>query len=149
MLNSKQRAQLRAIASSYDTIMQIGKGGIPDTLVEQVKDALRVRELIKLRCLENSEYGPREAAEELAEKTGSEVVAVIGSRLVLYKRNPQDIKIFFEGEKRPAEKTTAKKATAKGLPLSRKKAAAARAERLEKEKPARKYYHSRGSRKPD
>lgn len=90
MLTSKQRSTLRGIASTYETIFQIGKGGIQETLITQVNDALRAREMIKLRVLENSAYTAREAAEEIAEKTGSEVVQVIGSRFVLFKRNPKD-----------------------------------------------------------
>lgn len=90
MLNSKQRAALRGIASTTDTIFQIGKGGISDALISQVNDALRKRELVKLRVLDNSMYTAREAAEEIAEKTGSDVVQVIGSRFVLFKRNPKE-----------------------------------------------------------
>lgn len=90
MLNSKQRAALRGIASTMDTIFQVGKGGISDMLISQVNDALRKRELIKLRVLDNSMYTAREAAEEIAEKTGSDVVQVIGSRFVLFKRNPKE-----------------------------------------------------------
>ena len=89
MLTSKQRAVLRGMANSMDTIFQVGKGGISDTLVAQTDDALRARELIKLRVLENSSYTAREAAEQLAEQTGSDVVQVIGSRFVLYRRNPK------------------------------------------------------------
>ena len=89
MLTSKQRAVLRGMANSMDTIFQVGKGGISDTLVAQTDDALRARELIKLRVLENSGYTAREAAEQLAEQTGSEVVQVIGSKFVLYRRNPK------------------------------------------------------------
>ncbi|CBL17426.1 ribosome assembly RNA-binding protein YhbY [Ruminococcus champanellensis] len=89
MLTSKQRAVLRGMANSMDTIFQVGKGGISDTLVAQTDDALRARELIKLRVLENSGYTAREAAEQLAEQTGSDVVQVIGSRFVLYRRNPK------------------------------------------------------------
>ena len=90
MLTSKHRAKLRSIASTEDTIFQIGKGGIPDTLVNQVEDALRVREIVKIKVLDNSAYTSREAADELAEKTGSDVVQVIGSKLVLYKKNPKE-----------------------------------------------------------
>lgn len=90
MLNSKQRAVLRGIASNYETIFQIGKGGISETLISQVDDALRKRELIKLRVLDNSMYTAREAAEEIASKTGADVVQVIGSRFVLFKRNPKE-----------------------------------------------------------
>lgn len=90
MLNSKQRALLRRIASNYETIFQIGKGGISETLISQVDDALRKRELIKLRVLDNSMYTAREAAEEIASKTGADVVQVIGSRFVIFKRNPKE-----------------------------------------------------------
>lgn len=74
MLTSKQRAALRGIAAEYDTIFQVGKGGVSEALISQVADALRKRELIKLRVLDNSGYTSREAAEEIADKTGSEVV---------------------------------------------------------------------------
>lgn len=90
MITSKQRAYLRSLANSIDTIFQIGKGGIPDTLTAQVDDALRARELIKLKVLDNSIYSAKEAAAELAEKTGADVVQVIGSKLVLYKPNPKE-----------------------------------------------------------
>ena len=90
MLISKQRSKLRGIASTYETIFQVGKNGIQDTLIAQVNDALRVRELIKLRVLDNSPYTAREAADEIAEKTGADVVQVVGSRFVLFKRNPKE-----------------------------------------------------------
>lgn len=90
MLTSKQRAALRSIAASYDTIFQIGKGGITDVLCNEVDSALRKRELIKLRVLDNSGYTSREAAEQLAEATGADVVQVIGSRFVLFRRNPKE-----------------------------------------------------------
>ena len=96
MLTSKQRAYLRGIASSYDTIMQIGKGGINDNLLKTVSDALEARELIKLRVLENSDYTPREAADELAEKLGADVVIVIGTKFVLYRESEKNKKISLE-----------------------------------------------------
>ena len=91
MLTSKQRATRRGIASTYETIFQVGKGGISDTLVQQVSDALRKRELIKIHVLDNCPLSAREAAE----KTESDVVQVIGSRLVLFKRNPKEPVIKF------------------------------------------------------
>jgi RNA-binding protein len=90
MLTSKQRAYLRGLASGYETIFQIGKGGISDNLIMQVNDALRKRELIKMRVLDNAMLTAKEAAEELSAQTKSEVVQVIGSKFVLFKRNPQD-----------------------------------------------------------
>lgn len=93
MLTSKQRAKLRGLANSMDTILQVGKGGIGDALIKQVDDALNARELIKMRVLETAPAFARETAEELAQKTRSEVVFVIGTRFVLYRRNPKDPKI--------------------------------------------------------
>ena len=85
MLNSKQRAQLKSIAAGLEPTFQIGKGGINDAQVAQIDDYLRVHEIIKIKCLDNS----REAAEEIAERIGAEVVIAIGSKAVLYKRNPE------------------------------------------------------------
>lgn len=89
MLTSKQRAKLRGIASTADTIGQIGKGGITETVVDQVSQALTARELVKYRVLETCPLSPKEVAQELAQKTGAQVVNVIGSRVVLYRSNPE------------------------------------------------------------
>lgn len=96
MLTSKQRAYLRGLASSYDTIMQIGKGGVNDNLVKTISDALEARELIKLRVLENSDYTPREAADEISAKVGADVVTVIGTKFVLYRESQKNKKIFLD-----------------------------------------------------
>jgi len=90
MLTSKQRAYLRGLASDYDTIYQIGKGGVTEALCKDVSEALRKRELIKLKVLDNSGWTAKKASEAVAEATGSEVVQVIGSKFVLFKRNPKD-----------------------------------------------------------
>lgn len=95
MITSKQRAYLRGLANSTETILQIGKGGIGDNLKKQVDDALTARELIKLRCLETADVTPREAAGTLAEATGADVVQVIGARLVLYRPAPKEPKIVL------------------------------------------------------
>ena len=84
-LTSKQRAQLRSLATNMDTIVRVGKDGIGDNLVKQVNDALEARELIKGRVLENSMLTAREAAEELAVAARCGVVQVIGSKFVLYR----------------------------------------------------------------
>ena len=84
-LTSKQRAQLRSLANSIDTIVHVGKDGLGENLVKQADDALEARELIKGKVLENSMLTAREAAEELAVATRSEVVQVIGTKFVLYR----------------------------------------------------------------
>ncbi|MBE6691600.1 MAG: ribosome assembly RNA-binding protein YhbY [Ruminococcaceae bacterium] len=93
MLTSKQRAQLRSIASNEPTIMQVGKSGVTETMVKTVSDALEARELIKMRVLENSGEAARDVAEALAEATGAEVVAVIGKCLILYRESETKKKI--------------------------------------------------------
>jgi RNA-binding protein len=96
MLSSKQRAQLRGMANTIDTIIQIGKGGITENVVAQVSSALAARELIKGRVLESSMMTAREAADELSRLCRAETVTTIGSRFVLYKENheiPKDKRI--------------------------------------------------------
>ena len=95
MITTKQRAQLRGLANPLEVILQVGKGGIIDTLVKQVDDALTARELIKIKVLENAPVNAREAAQELAEKTGADVVQVIGMKVSLYRRNNKEPKIIL------------------------------------------------------
>ena len=85
MLNSKQRATLKSVASRTDAIFQIGKGGLNDAAVKSIGDALEARELVKISVLDNSDEDPREAGEEIARATGSEVVAVIGRKIILFR----------------------------------------------------------------
>lgn len=87
MLTSKQRAFLRGLANDYEVILTVGKGGIVDTLVKQANDALTARELIKCQALEASPLTSREAADELALATNSDVVQVIGRKFILFRRN--------------------------------------------------------------
>lgn len=93
VLTSKQRAKLKGMANGLDTIGQVGKGGIVDTLVKQTDDALAARELIKMRVLDNAPVSAREAAEELAHRVGAQVVQVIGSRFVLFRPDPENTRI--------------------------------------------------------
>ena len=96
MLTSKQRAYLRSLAVNEDTILMMGKSGMSPELAKQADDALEKRELIKGRVLpESSPMTSREAAKELARQTNSEVVQVIGSRFVLYRKKKKDPKIVL------------------------------------------------------
>lgn len=96
MLTSKQRAKLRGIANGYDTILQVGKGGIGDALIKQVDDALTARELIKMRALETAPELSKETACQIAQLTNSDVVQVIGTRFVLYRKNKKEPKINID-----------------------------------------------------
>ena len=93
MLNSKQRAYLRSLSQNYDTIFQIGKGGITEQTCIQIANALEARELIKARVLENSGYTAKEAANIIAEVIECEVVSCVGSRFVLYKESEKKKRI--------------------------------------------------------
>ena len=93
MLTSKQRAYLRGLANTEKAIMQIGKGGVGENMAKTVSDALEARELIKLSVLENCEYTPKEAANELAAATGSDVVGVVGRKIILYRESVNNKRI--------------------------------------------------------
>lgn len=96
MLTSKQRAYLRSLAVNEDTILMVGKSGMSPEVIKQADDALEKRELIKGRVLvETSPLSPREAAEDIACQTGSDVVQVIGSKFVLYRKKKKDPKIVL------------------------------------------------------
>ena len=74
-------------------IIQVGKGGIAENLLITVSDALEARELIKLNVLENSGYTAREAANEIADEIGADVVSVVGKKFVLYRESVNNKKI--------------------------------------------------------
>lgn len=104
-LTSKQRAQLRGLANGLDTIVHIGKDGLGDNLVQQANEALEARELIKCRVLENAMLTPKEACQELAKRTRSEAVQVIGTKFVLYRQSHRkDIEHIVLVKSKPAKK---------------------------------------------
>ena len=87
MLNSRQRATLKAAASRMDAIFQIGKGGIGDAAIKSIADALEARELVKISVLDNADEDVREAGETLAQRTDSELVCVIGRKIILFRES--------------------------------------------------------------
>ncbi len=98
-MTSKQRAFLRSLAVDIDTIIMVGKGGMSDNIIKQADDALTARELIKGKVLNSSEVTPRDAAEQIAMATSSEVVQVIGTKFVLYRKNKDEPKIVLPKDK--------------------------------------------------
>ena len=100
MLTSKQRAYLRGLANDYDSLFQVGKSGVTETVLKQVEDALRARELIKINSLENTPLSPKEVAQEVSEKVKCDVVQVVGRKIILYKRNDKDPKIVLPKNKK-------------------------------------------------
>ena len=87
MLTSKQRAYLRSLANTEDAIFQVG--GVNENLIAQLNDALKARELIKIKVLETAMLSAREACDMVCEATGAMPVQCIGSRFVIYKRNDE------------------------------------------------------------
>lgn len=90
-MTSKERAYLKGLANRVPSLYQVGKDGVSENVVKQIDDALSARELIKGNVLENSMMTAREVAEELAEKTGAQVVQVIGNRFILYRRTDKNL----------------------------------------------------------
>lgn len=87
MLTGKQKRHLRSMGNEMDPILQVGKGGVTETVVIQTNQTLEVRELIKCRALQNSPEDPKAVAAELAEQTGAELVQVIGRNFLLFKQS--------------------------------------------------------------
>lgn len=90
MLNSKQRSKLRSIAANIDSVTQVGKLGVNDSLLESLDKAISKRELIKITVLLNSGLDVKETGEIIAEKLGAEFVCQTGRKLVLYRRSLSD-----------------------------------------------------------
>lgn len=91
-MTTKQRAYLKSLAMTMDPIFQIGKSSMTPALTEALNEALAARELIKVNVLKNCADDPRELAELIAERTRSQVVQVIGKKIVLYKEGKDDKK---------------------------------------------------------
>ncbi len=96
MITPKQRAYLKSLANSIEPVFQVGKGGVNEAQTAQMDDYLRVHELMKVKVLDNSMVNAREAAEEISQAIGCEVVQVIGSKVVFYKKNPKEPKIILK-----------------------------------------------------
>ena len=99
MLTSKQRAYLRGLANTIPATQQIGKDGVTDNVAQQAALELKAKELIKIKVLETALLTAREASEILCEMLEAEPVQCIGSKLVLYKPNPQKPGIVLPKEK--------------------------------------------------
>ncbi|MBS5131557.1 MAG: ribosome assembly RNA-binding protein YhbY [Lachnospiraceae bacterium] len=84
-MTTKQRAYLKSLAMTMDPIFQIGKNSMTPELTNAVYEALAARELIKISVLKNCMDDPRALAEMVAERTHSQVVQVIGKKIVLYR----------------------------------------------------------------
>ena len=91
-MTSKQRAYLKSLAMVMDPIFQIGKSSLTPEFTVAISEALEARELIKINVLQNCMDDPKEIAQILAERTHSQVVQVIGKKIVLYKEGKEEKK---------------------------------------------------------
>lgn len=94
-MTSKERAYLKGLAMNLDPIFHLGKGSLTPEFTEAVAEALEARELIKINVLKNCADDPKIVAQVLGERTKSEVVQVIGRRIVLFKKAKEKSKIEF------------------------------------------------------
>ncbi|MBR6551693.1 MAG: ribosome assembly RNA-binding protein YhbY [Clostridia bacterium] len=105
MLNSKQRATLRAEANGLDPIFQIGKEGVTESVIAQIEDTFNTRELFKVKVhLETSPETPKEIAQKIADATKCDVVQVVGGTIVLFRINLMLRQRAAEKKKRAKEK---------------------------------------------
>ena len=91
-MTSKQRAYLKSLAMTMDPVFQVGKSSVTPEMVQALDDVLEARELIKISVLNNCMDDPKEVASTIAGRTRSQVVQVIGKKIVLYKEGKDDKK---------------------------------------------------------
>ena len=89
-MNSRQRAYLGSLANNIDPIFQIGKASLTPEIIDA---ALEKRELIKVSVLKNCIDDPKEIASVIAERTHSNVVKVIGKKMIFYRKAKKNPKI--------------------------------------------------------
>jgi RNA-binding protein len=88
-LSSKERAELRAEAHHLTPAVHVGHQGLTDALLHSLDDALRTRELVKVALAKATDMSAKEAAHQLAEKLGADVVQTIGRTCTLFRENPE------------------------------------------------------------
>ena len=92
-MNSKQRAYLKSLANTLNAIFQIGKAGTSENQIKAISDALEANELIKITVLKNAEDDVHSIANEIADGTNSQIVQVIGNKIILYRESKKKKKI--------------------------------------------------------
>ena len=110
MLTSKERAELRGQATTIDTTLMVGKGGVTEAVIAEAENQLNTRELVKGKVLEGAMMTPREVCDALCEATGAEGIGVIGTKFVIYRFS----------EKLQAERNQTGRAKRKETPAGKK-----------------------------
>lgn len=95
-MNSRQREYLRKAAHDLEPMVRLGKDGFTDNQAQSILDVIESRELIKVKILQNSRVEKEEVAKEIEEKTGCEVVGIVGKTIILFKENSEKPKISAE-----------------------------------------------------
>ncbi len=98
-MTSKQRAYLKSMAMDLDPIFNVGKASVTPDFIEGIREALEKRELIKIGVLKNCMDDPKELASLIAERSGAQVVQVIGKKIVLYKESRNHKKLCYLNER--------------------------------------------------
>jgi RNA-binding protein len=100
MLTGKQRAYLKSLAQTEDTIIIVGKNGVNEEVILGTENALKARELVKGKTLETAPESTETSARKIADRAKAEIVQIIGNKFVLYKRNHQNPKIELPKQSR-------------------------------------------------
>ena len=95
MLTGKQKRFLRSKAHSLNPIFQVGKGGVNENMIKQVRDALEARELMKISILQNCDEDKHTVADQLVKGTRAQLVQIIGNIIVLYKESRENKQIIL------------------------------------------------------
>ncbi len=110
MLTSKERAELRGQATTIDTTLMVGKGGVTEAVIAEAENQLITRELVKGKVLEGAMLTPREVCDAICEATGAEGIGVIGTKFIIYRFS----------EKLQQERNQTGRARRKETPLGKK-----------------------------
>lgn len=95
-MTSKQRAYLKSLANGLEPVFQVGKSSLTPEFTEAVNEAFNTKELLKIAVLKNCADDPKEIAAVIAERTHSQVVQVIGKKIILYRPDKKKPKIILE-----------------------------------------------------
>ncbi|MFA5528294.1 MAG: ribosome assembly RNA-binding protein YhbY [Peptostreptococcales bacterium] len=93
MITSKQRSYLKALGNRLDPVVHIGKEGVTPNVLQQIRDVLEARELIKVKLLDTSLLDAKETANEVCEKVRAEYVQSIGNKFIIYKESRENKQI--------------------------------------------------------
>ena len=96
MITSKQRSHLRSLANGLEVLFQLGKTGIEENFLKQIDQVIEIRELIKIKVLDNSGLTAREASDIICEKLNCEGIQAIGSKMVIYRKSKKNPRIELE-----------------------------------------------------